>query len=104
MRSDRPLMISVLLLAAGLGTMFGYGDGTAGFSAAYPAAGANLHLAITTTGPAAMGGFAMTLVGLVVLIWALVCAIVGQIQLIGSAERLPERAKGWAPKELSPKS
>jgi hypothetical protein len=32
-----------------------------------------------------MGGFALTLVGLLLLIWALICAIVGQIQLIGSA-------------------
>jgi hypothetical protein len=87
MRSDRPLIISILLLAAGLGLIFGYCTGTAGFNAAYPFAGANLQLAITTTGPAAIGGLVLTVLGLLMMIWALICAFIGQIQLIGTGSR-----------------
>jgi hypothetical protein len=105
MKSDRPLIVSILFLATGLTLIFGYCTGTAGFNAAYPVAGASVQLAITTYGPAAIGGVVLTAIGLVLLIWALICAIVGQIQLIGPAVKerevvrvAPEREKEWAAK------
>jgi hypothetical protein len=77
MRSDGPLILAVLFLAAGLGVIFSYGVGTAGFNAAYPLAGANLQLSIATAGPAAVGGLALTALGLLIMAWALICALVG---------------------------
>ncbi|HEU5350996.1 MAG TPA: hypothetical protein VFU55_05325 [Terracidiphilus sp.] len=91
MRSDRPLILSVILLAAGLWLTFGYCHGTAGMSAAYPFAGSSLHLQLATYGPAAVGGPLVTLVGLLVMAWALLCAIMAQFGLTGGEE---DRATG----------
>lgn len=86
MRPDRPLIVSVLLLAAGLGLTFGYCDGTFGLNASYPLSAASLKLSVSTFGPAAIGGPILTLFGLLLLIWALVCAIFGQLGLAGSSK------------------
>jgi hypothetical protein len=87
MRSDRPLIVSILLLASGLALIIGYGTGNAAFNAAYPFSAANLQLAITTTGPAALGGLVLTILGLLVMIWALICAFIGPIQSFRKTER-----------------
>jgi hypothetical protein len=71
--------------------IFGYGNGAAGFNAAYPFAGASLQASITTYGPAAIGGLALTALGVLLMAWALICGIIGQIQLIGPAPRIRER-------------
>jgi signal transduction histidine kinase len=89
MRSDGPLILAALLLAAGLTTIFAYGVGTAGFNAAYPFSAANLQMSITTTGPAAIGGLGLTALGLLLLIWALICAVVAQVSGMGTSR--PER-------------
>lgn len=89
MKSDGPLILAVLSLAAGLSLIFGYGNGTAGFNAAYPVAGANLNLSITTVGPAAIGGLGLTALGLLLMTWALVCAILGQFRV--TATDRPDR-------------
>ena len=91
MRSDRSLIVSVLLLAAGLGLTFGYCNGTVGLNAGYPLSGASLKLSITTYGPAALGGPALTALGLVLLLWSWLRAIFQQIGLFGtSADREEE--------------
>ncbi len=77
MKSDGPLILAVALVAAGLIVIFGYGIGSAGFNAAYPLSGANLQLSIATAGPAAVGGLALTALGLLVLLWALICSFAG---------------------------
>jgi len=77
MKSDGPMILAVVLLGAGVSMIFGYGVGSAGFNAAYPISAANLHLSIATTGPAALGGFALTVLGLLAMVWALLSAIVG---------------------------
>ena len=82
MRSERPLIASVLFLATGLSLIFGYCNGTSSLNAAYPMAASVLHLDITTAGPAALGGITLTAIGVLLLIWALLGAIVGQITLI----------------------
>jgi hypothetical protein len=110
MRSDRPLIVSILLLASGLGLVFGYGNGTAGFNAAYPVSAASLQLAITTTGPAALGGLILTVLGLLTMAWALICAFVGQVQQIGRpvreivrVDREPAPVKEYSAREYTPK-
>ena len=82
MKSERPLIASVLFLATGLSLIFGYCNGTSSLNAAYPMAASVLHLDITTSGPAALGGITLTAIGVLLLIWALLGAIVGQITLI----------------------
>jgi hypothetical protein len=77
MKSDGPLILAVVFVAAGLVVIFSYGIGSAGFNAAYPLSGANLQLSISTAGPAAVGGMALTALGLLVLLWALICSFAG---------------------------
>ena len=84
MKSEGPLILAVLFLAAGLTIIFAYGVGTAGFNAAYPVSAASLQMSISTNGPAAIGGLGLTALGLLVMIWALVCAIVGQFVNFGT--------------------
>ena len=91
MRSERPLIASVLFLATGLSLIFGYCNGTSSFNAAYPVATSVLHLDITTAGPAALGGITLTAVGVLLLIWALLGAIVGQISLMFRRTREDDR-------------
>jgi hypothetical protein len=80
MKSDGPLILAVLFLVAGLSVIFTYGVGTSAFNAAYPLSGANLQLSIATTGPAAVGGLALTALGLLILAWALICSFIGLFQ------------------------
>ena len=94
MRSDRPLILSVLLLAAGLWLIFGYCHGNAGINVAYPFAGASVRLQLATYGPAAVGGPLLTLVGLLVMAWALFCAIMAQFGLTaGEDDRVNKPAR-----------
>jgi hypothetical protein len=86
MKCDRPLILSVLLMAVGLGLTFGYCHGNAGMNVSYPFAGSVLKLNIETYGPAAVGGPLVTLMGLLVLAWALLCAVLAQFGLMGGRE------------------
>lgn len=88
MKSERPLILAVLSLAAGLIIIFKYGVGTGSFNAAYPVSAASLQLSISTAGPAAIGGMALTALGLLLMLWALLCAVVGQLVSLGT-ERSP---------------
>jgi len=76
MRADRPLIGAVVFLGAGLGLILGYCNGTTGFNAAYPFSGSSLHIDLTTTGPAVLGGVACTAIGVLLLVWAFIAAIV----------------------------
>jgi signal transduction histidine kinase len=89
MKSDGPLILAVLFLASGLTVIFEYGVGTAAFNAAYPFSAANLQMSIATSGPAAIGGLALTALGILVLIWAVLCALVGEVS--GIVSDRPER-------------
>ncbi len=95
MKSDRPLIASVLFLAAGLGLIFGFCHGTEGLSAAFPVAASTLQLSFVTTGPAALGGIALTAIGLLLLIWALLAAIAGQASLLTGTPRPPKRVETY---------
>jgi uncharacterized membrane protein YphA (DoxX/SURF4 family) len=76
MRSDRPLILAVIFLGAGLGVIIGYCNGTTGFSASYPFVNSILHIELTTIGPGAVGGLVATAIGLLLLVWAFFAAIV----------------------------
>jgi hypothetical protein len=84
MKSDGPLILAVLFLAAGLTVIFVYGVGTAGFNAAYPFSAASLNMSITTARPAAIGGLGLTALGLLLMVWALLAAIVSQFVVFGT--------------------
>jgi hypothetical protein len=87
MRIDRLLIVSVLCLSSGLGLIFGYCNGTVGANAAYPLAGCSLHICTTTNGPGALGGLVLTTLGVVLLLFATLAAIVNQF--LPSARRNP---------------
>jgi hypothetical protein len=91
MKPDRPLIVSVLFLAGGLTLIFGYANGTAGLSAALPIASSTLHVNVNTTGPAALGGIALLGVGALLLVWALLVAVIGQLMRLSGSDSGPER-------------
>lgn len=91
MKSERPLIAAVVFLATGMSLICGYCTGTSSFNAAYPLGASALHLDITTIGPAAVGGMALVAFGLLLLVWALLAALVGQISLLAGNNREPDR-------------
>ena len=93
MKSNGPVILAVLFLAGGLTIIFAYGVGTAGFNAAYPFSAASLNLSIATAGPAAVGGIGLTALGLLMLLWALVCAFVGLASGADSGQYRMDRAE-----------
>jgi hypothetical protein len=93
MKPDRPLILSVIMLASGLGIIFGYCHGTVGLNVAIPVSGASFILCTTTTGAGALGGFALALTGVLLLVWALICAIIQQIRPVDSGRGGPELPK-----------
>jgi hypothetical protein len=100
MKSDGPLILAVVFLAAGLTVIFAYGTGTSAFNAAYPLSGANLQLSIAAAGPAAVGGLALTGLGLLIMVWALVCAFVGLFQPAVIYRERPDRLERQEQKRL----
>ncbi len=91
MKPDRPLIISVLCLAIGLGVILGYCNGTSSLSAAYPFSGTVLHVNITTVGVGVLGGLFLTGLGLLLLVWSFIAAIVSQIGLMMDSDAAPDR-------------
>ena len=82
MRPDRPLICSVACLAAGVGLIIGYCQGTTSLNAAYPFTASALHIELTTNGPGVFGGIGLIALGLLLLVWALLAAFVSQIGLL----------------------
>ena len=78
-RSDGPLILAMVFLGTGLGVLIGFCNGTTGFSASYPLTGSILHVEMTTTGVGVMGGLAATAIGVLLLAWAVMAAIVSLI-------------------------
>ena len=82
MKLQRLLILSVLLLAIGLGLFFGYCSGNAGFSTGIPISGTSLHICMATTGVPAISGFFCTITGILLLLIAFVTAIIGQVKAV----------------------
>ena len=85
MRPNIPLICAVLFLTAGLGLIIGYSQGSSSINMGYPIAASTVQIAITTTGPAVVGGVCLTALGLLFMIWALICAIVDGFGMAGPA-------------------
>ena len=100
MKSDGPLILAVLFLAAGLTTIFAYGVGTANFNAAYPFSAASLQMSISTAGPAAIGGLLLTSLGLLLMVWAVVSASVAQFMVFGTGSGRASRLERLEQKRL----
>jgi hypothetical protein len=79
MRPDRPLIGSVVLLAAGVAAILAYCHGNSAFNAGYPFSQSQLHIDVTTAGPAVLGGAVLIALGLLFMAWALLVAILSQI-------------------------
>ncbi len=84
MRADRPLLGAVVFLSGGIVSILSYCSGASSFTASYPFTGSTLHIDVLTNGPAAVGGVVLVAVGLLLLLWAVVAAIVGQLILLFS--------------------
>lgn len=90
-KPDRPLIVSVPCLVAGLGVILGYGNGSSSFAAAYPFSGTILRIDITTVGVGVLGGLMLTLIGLLLLAWSFIASIVSQISLMMGSDTRTER-------------
>jgi hypothetical protein len=88
MSVDRLLIASVLCLSAGLGLIFGYCHGNVGANAGWPLDGCSLQINITTTGPGALGGLVLTILGVLLLVCSTLVAIVHQFRPSASIETL----------------
>jgi TRAP-type C4-dicarboxylate transport system permease small subunit len=80
MKSDRLVIAAVLFLAAGLGLLFAFTNGTTGLSVGYPFSATRLHVDITTTGIPALIGVPLVAAGALLLFFALIAAIVSQFR------------------------
>jgi hypothetical protein len=80
MKSDRWVIAAVLFLAAGLGLLFGFTDGTAGVNLGYPFSATKLHADITTTGIPVIAGLPLVAAGALLLFIALIAAIISQFR------------------------
>jgi hypothetical protein len=86
MTPDRPLILAVASLATGVGLIVAYCHGATSMNVAYPFAGSNLHIDLTTYGPAVLGGLALIALGVLLLAWSVLAAFVHQIGLLVSRE------------------
>lgn len=82
MRPDRPVIGAVVCLATGVALIVAWCHGTTGASVAYPFSGSTLHIDLTTSGPAVLGGLIFLALGILFLAWSLLAAIVSQIILL----------------------
>lgn len=78
MKSDRLVIAACLFLAAGLGLLFGFTNGTTGLAVGYPFANTRMHLDVTTTGIPALFGVPLVAAGTLLLFFALIAAIASQ--------------------------
>ena len=74
------LIVAVVCLAAGVGFIFGYCDGTTAFNFGLPLSATSLHIDITTKGLPALAGLGLTAAGAFLLIVATMIALVGSFQ------------------------
>lgn len=80
MKSDRLVIGGVVFVAAGLGLLFGFTNGSANVNLGYPLSQTKLHLDITTTGIPALVGMPLVGAGGLLLIMAFIAAIVSQVR------------------------
>jgi hypothetical protein len=69
------LLISVVLLAAGVGLLFAYCHGTTGATYGDSLSSASIHIDMTTTGWPVLVGLPLTLLGALLLVLAWIAAL-----------------------------
>jgi hypothetical protein len=77
------LVVGVLCLAAGIGVIFGFCNGTTGLQLGYPLSASSVHIDITTTGAGVPIAVGLTLLGAFLLIIATIIALVGMLRRDG---------------------
>jgi hypothetical protein len=88
MKSDRLVIFAVLFLAAGLGLLFGFTNGTTGLNVGYPFSETRLHVDMTTTGIPALIGIPLVAAGALLLLFGLIAAIASQFRSEESIQTL----------------
>jgi hypothetical protein len=82
MKPDRPVIGAIVCLATGVALIVAYCHGSTGVNIAYPFSGSTLHIDLNTVGPAVPGGLIFLALGILLLAWSLLAAIVSQISLL----------------------
>ena len=85
------LVVAVVCLAAGIGVIFGYCNGTTGLQFAYPLSASSIHIDITTTGAGVPVAVGLVAIGAFLLIVATIIALVGMFHRKG--DNLPSRRR-----------
>lgn len=80
MKSDRLVIFAVLFLAAGLGLVLGFTNGSTGLNVGYPFSETRLHVDLTTIGIPVLVGVPLIAAGVVLLLFALIAAIASQFR------------------------
>ena len=79
------LVFAVVCLAAGVGVIFGYCNGTTGLQFAYPLSASSIHIDITTTGAGVPIAVGLVAIGAFLLIVATIIALVGMFRRSGES-------------------
>jgi uncharacterized membrane protein YphA (DoxX/SURF4 family) len=74
------LVFAVVCLAAGVGVIFGYCNGTTGLQFGYPLSASSIHIDITTTGAGVPIAVVLVAIGAFLLIVATIIALVGMFR------------------------
>jgi len=82
MRPDRPVIGAVVCLVTGVALIVAYCRDASAASIAFPISLSTLHLDLTTSGPGVPGGLIFVALGVLLLVWSLLAAIVSQIGLL----------------------
>ena len=97
MKSDRLVIAAVLFLAAGLGLLLKFANGTTGLNVGYPFSETKLHADFVTAGIPVLVGVPLVAAGALLLVFALVAAIASQFsqpeQVISL--NLPKRSEAF---------
>lgn len=75
MRADRSLLASAIFLGAGLSILLRYGTSGATVNSALTWSNLGFHLSLGASGPAAVGGAALVVTGLLLLLWSILAAL-----------------------------
>jgi len=96
MRTDRWLLVSLVLLVAGVWTIFAWCHGNFGFSFAYPVAGTKLAFDVASMGAPVLIGIPLVFLGLLFMLIAVLAALIAQFRPNYYSRRWPEAESGWA--------
>ena len=89
------LVFAVVCLAAGIGVIFGYCNGTTGLQFGYPLSVSSIHIDITTTGAGVPIAVGLISIGAFLLIIATIIALVGMFRGRGGNTPVKRRASAF---------